>query len=86
MKDTLRLRDYPFTIRALTEDEGAGYLIEFPDVPGCMSDGESPEEAILNGRDALKCTLLTLKELGSPIPAPGVSATTHILDVPRRQP
>jgi len=71
MKETLRLEDYPFSIRPLTEDEGGGYLIEFPDVPGCMSDGESPEEAIINGRDALKCTLLTLKEFGGPIPAPG---------------
>src|SRR5882724_3888386 len=27
------------TIRRLTEDEGGGWLIEFPDLPGCMSDG-----------------------------------------------
>ena len=66
-----KLDDFPFAIRPLNKDEGGGYLIEFPDVPGCMSDGETPEEAIANGRDALKCTLLTLKELGNPIPAPG---------------
>ena len=71
MKETLRLKDYPFTIRPLAEEEGGGYLIEFADVPGCMSDGETPEEAIRNGRDALKCTLLTLKEFGDPIPVPG---------------
>jgi antitoxin HicB len=74
MKETLRLKDYPFTIRPLTEDEGGGYLIEYPDVPGCISDGESPEEAIINGRDALKCTLLTLREFSAPIPAPGAFA------------
>jgi antitoxin HicB len=71
MKETLRLEDYPFTIRPLSGDEGGGYLIEFPDVPGCISDGETPEEAIANGRDALKCSLLTLKEFGEPAPAPG---------------
>lgn len=70
MKKTLRLEDYPFTIRPLTADEGGGYLIEFPDVLGCMSDGETPGEAVVNGRDALKCCLLTLKEFGDPIPAP----------------
>ena len=75
MKETLRLEDYPFTIRPLASDEGGGYLIEFPDVPGCMSDGESPEEAVANGRDALKCCLLTLKEFGDPIPAPGAFAS-----------
>ena len=71
MQETLRLKDYPLTIRPLSEDEGGGYLIEFPDVPGCMSDGESPEEAIINGLDALKCSLLTLQEMGAAIPAPG---------------
>src|ERR1051325_1048327 len=31
------LEQYPFQVRLLTEEEGGGYLIEFPDVPGCMS-------------------------------------------------
>jgi antitoxin HicB len=34
--------DYPFQIRSLTEEEGGGYLIEFPDLTGCMSDGVPP--------------------------------------------
>lgn len=71
MKKKLRVKEYPFTIRPLSSEEGGGYLIEYPDVPGCISDGETPEEAILNGRDALKCSLLTLKEFGRPIPKPG---------------
>jgi hypothetical protein len=40
--------EYRFTIRPLTEDEGGGWLIEFPDLPGCMSDGATIEEAIAN--------------------------------------
>jgi antitoxin HicB len=36
-----------------------------------MSDGETPEEAIVNGRDALKGSLLTKREFGDPIPPPG---------------
>lgn len=45
----LKTIDYPFTIRHLTKEEGSGYLIEFPDLPGCMSDGESIEETIQSG-------------------------------------
>ncbi len=41
---------YPFMTRVLLPEEGGGYLIEFPDLPGCMSDGETLEEAIENGR------------------------------------
>ena len=41
--------EYRFTIRPLSTEEGSGYLIEFPDLPGCMSDGETIGEAIANG-------------------------------------
>jgi antitoxin HicB len=75
-RDDLRLSEYPFTIRPLTADEGGGYLIEFPDVPLCMSDGESEAEAIVNGRDALKCCLLSYKERGDPVPQPSVAAAS----------
>ena len=40
---------YPFLIRPLAKDEGGGFLIEFPDLPGCVSDGETIEDAIANG-------------------------------------
>ena len=60
MSDT----EYRFTVRPLTEDEGGGYLIEFPDLPGCMSDGETIEEAIANGEDAKRCWIAAMKEAG----------------------
>lgn len=65
-----------FEIRPLTKDEGGGYLIEFPEYPGCVADGETPEEAIREGRDALTSYLRTLEELGRPIPPPGDDAYT----------
>jgi hypothetical protein len=42
-----------FEMRPLSEEEGGGYLIEFPDYPGCVADGETPEEAMREGTDAL---------------------------------
>jgi len=53
-----------FEIRPLTEEEGGGYLIEFPDFPGCIADGETPEDAVREGRDALNSYRQTLAELG----------------------
>jgi antitoxin HicB len=68
------LNAYPFAIRRMSADEGEGFLIEFPDVPGCISDGSTPEEAVSNGHDALKSVLLTKQEFKDPIPRPGAFA------------
>lgn len=66
---------YPVTIRPLTKEEGGGYLAEFPDLPGCMADGNSVEEALHEAEDALNAWLATSKEFGDPIPEPSVA--TH---------
>ena len=58
-------------VSPLSMEDGGGYLIEFPDFPGCMSDGETPEEAIREGRDALASYKQTLEELGHKIPGSG---------------
>ena len=75
-KDNLRLEEYAFSIRPLSTEEGGGYLIEFPDLPGCISDGATPEEAVVNGRDALKACLLTMKEFGDAVPEPGAASAS----------
>ncbi len=62
--------DYPFEIRPLSEEDSGGFLITFPDLPGCMSDGETPEEAIREGRDAFRCWMLAHIEDGRPVPLP----------------
>lgn len=60
-----------FEIKPLSTEDGGGYLIEFPDFPGCIADGETPEEAIREGRDALRSYKETLKELGRKVPETG---------------
>lgn len=60
-----------FEMRPLSEKEGGGYLVEFPDYPGCVADGETPEQAMAEGADALKSYLATLHELGREVPDAG---------------
>ena len=55
----------------MTADEGDGYPIADPDLPGCMPDGETPEQAVVNGRDAVKSYPLTCIQFGDPISEPG---------------
>jgi len=65
------LSKYPFEIHALSEDEGGGYLINFTDFNKCFSDGETVEEAVKNGLDALAETIYALEAEGFPVPEPG---------------
>jgi antitoxin HicB len=81
-----RLADYPFEIRPLSPDECGGYLISYPDFSECISDGETVEEALKNGRDALQATIAALKAKALPIPAPnsgGVASGKFVARVPK---
>ena len=74
---------YQFTVRPLSKEEGGGYLVEYPDIPGCMSDGETIEEAITNGREALLDCMEVFKESGRKIPKPGIEAAQWRQRLPR---
>jgi predicted RNase H-like HicB family nuclease len=37
---------YAVVLRPLSEEEGGGWLAQIPDLPGCVSDGETPEETL----------------------------------------
>ncbi len=57
---------YPAIIH---EDDGA-YWVEFPDLEGCFSDGETVANAIFNAEEALGAYLCSLAERGISIPDP----------------
>jgi len=61
---------YPVVVRPLSERDGGGYLATAPDLPGCMSDGETPEEAIVNVQDAILTWIEAAEDLGHPVPPP----------------
>ena len=61
---------YPFEILPLSPIEGGGYAIMFPNLPGCRSDGATPEKAVENGRLALEDWLAVATEFGDDAPAP----------------
>ena len=63
-----KLADYPFEIWPLSAEEGGGYLISYPDFSDCISDEETVEQTLENGKDALKATIAALKAKGLPVP------------------
>ena len=61
---------YPLIVEPLAPEDGGGFLATAPDLPGCMSDGETPEEAVRNVQDAIAEWIGTARQLGGPIPTP----------------
>lgn len=75
----MRPEDYPFEVQPLSNDDGGGYLITFPDLPGCVSDGDTLEETLRNGFDAAESWLRTAAEFGDQIPLPGYRIGPRLL-------
>ncbi|MBF0177785.1 MAG: type II toxin-antitoxin system HicB family antitoxin [Magnetococcales bacterium] len=61
---------YAHTIAPLSPEEGGGFLITFPDLPGCMADGETVAETVMNGRDAFASWVSARMDCGKAIPKP----------------
>ena len=50
-----------------SEEDGA-YLAEAPELPGCMADGQTRQDAVINVERAIQEWIERAKELGRPIP------------------
>jgi len=59
---------YPIVITADVED--GGFVAECPAIPGCVSEGETVEEALANIREAIEGCLAVLRDKGEAIPEP----------------
>ncbi len=51
-------------------DEDQAFIVEVPELPGCMADGQSYEEAVRNAERVIEEWIETAREEGRPIPEP----------------
>jgi predicted RNase H-like HicB family nuclease len=66
----MREVDYAVLIEPLPNEDGGGFLATVPDLPGCMSDGDTREAAVRNVEDAIASWLEEARAIGRDIPAP----------------
>lgn len=52
-----------------SEDDGA-FVVEVPELPGCMADGRTYQEAVGNAEVAIEEWIQRAEELGRPVPKP----------------
>jgi predicted RNase H-like HicB family nuclease len=51
-------------------EQDQSYIVEVPELPGCMADGNSYQEAVRNAEQVINEWIETAKELGRSIPEP----------------
>lgn len=69
-KDVEYYMSLPYHINVIPEEEFEGYIIMFPDLPGCLTSGSTLEEAIANIDDAKRCWFAAAIESGYKIKEP----------------
>nr|WP_321457204.1 type II toxin-antitoxin system HicB family antitoxin [uncultured Cohaesibacter sp.] len=60
---------------AFIHEENGAYGVSFPDFPGCVTAGDTEQEALTNAIEALGGHVATMEDVGEPIPAPGTYKT-----------
>ena len=68
MRTSTNQMKYPINLRWSADDEA--WLAEVPDLPGCMADGATEEEAVREAAKAARLWVETAKRLGREIPVP----------------
>ena len=66
----MKPQDYEVDIFPLSADDGGGFGAVAPELPGCRSDGETPQEALANIYDAIGCWIEAAQEMGRAVPTP----------------
>ena len=61
---------YKYELIIFWSSEDAAYIVEVPELPGCMADGITYKEAIENAEKVIGEWIETAKEIGRPIPIP----------------
>ncbi len=65
-----RLAARPYVRMLIPDIEDGGYVARVLEFPGCISEGDTPDEAIANVEDALRGVIAVMLEHNTPIPDP----------------
>jgi len=64
------MNDIKYELVVYWSEDDAAYLVEVPELPGCMADGSTYKEAVQNVLVVIEEWIETAKELGRSIPIP----------------
>ena len=60
----------PYRMELVKDPDEGGFVVSFPDLPGCITCGETLEAAVANAADAKRAWLQAALEDGQPVREP----------------
>ena len=79
----MRFEDYAIRIEPLPSEEGGGFLVTVPDLPGCMADGETIEQAIAEAQDAFEAWAMAERQDKGDLPTPKAYSGQFVQRIPK---
>ena len=79
----MRFEDYAINIAPLPVEEGGGYLVTLPDLPGCIADGETIDDAVAEARDAFNAWAMAEMEDKGGLPVPKSYSGQFVQRIPK---
>lgn len=61
------------------DHEDGGWVVEVPSLPGCISQGDTREEALTNVRDAIATWIDGAQQVGMPVPEDGLDVQVCVV-------
>jgi len=75
------MNEYQYTVILYPELDEGGYSVTVPALPGCVTQGETLEEAIAMAKDAIRLYLEALRDEGEPIPEEQIHPQAIVINV-----
>ena len=73
---------HEYTVLLTPDQEEGGYVVTVPALPGCVTQGDTLEDALQRVREAIQCHIEGLQADGLPIPQEQESPALVKVEVP----
>ncbi len=79
----MKFEDYPIHLTPIPSEEGGGYMVTVPDLPGCVADGDTIEQALEEARDAFQAWTMAEQEDKGLISLPKTYSGQFVQRIPK---
>lgn len=64
------MQQHKYELIVYWSGEDETFVVDVPELPGCMAHGSSPSEAVANAQEAIALWIDTTREMGREVPEP----------------